>query len=74
MPWVNINTSLEELDAMKISRDYIHGAYTLAQKQQWTRQREAAMFKKVQENKGKATKYLGCLRIRTHGAAGGNAS
>jgi hypothetical protein len=58
MPWVNINTSLEELDAMKIPRDYIHGAYTPAQKQQWTRQREAAMFKKVQENKGKATKYL----------------
>lgn len=56
--WTNINTTLEELDAMKIPRDYIQSAYSPEQKQQWTRQREAVMLKKLVENKGKATRYL----------------
>ena len=54
----DINTTLEELDEMKIPRDYIHGACSPEQKQQWTRQREAIMLKKLMESKGKATKYL----------------
>jgi len=54
----NINTTPEELDAMKIPRDYIHGAYSPEQKQQWTRQREATMLKKLSERKGTATRYL----------------
>jgi hypothetical protein len=56
--WANINTTLEELDEMKIPRDYIHGAYLPEQKQQWTRQREAVMLKKLMGSKGDTTKYL----------------
>lgn len=56
--WANINTSQEELDSMKIPRGYINGAYSLEQKQKWTREREAVMVKKVRECCGEATKYL----------------
>jgi hypothetical protein len=49
---------LEELDAMKIHRDYVHGAYSPDQKQQWTRQREPVMLKKLLERKGKAERYI----------------
>jgi len=56
--WADINTTLEELDEMKIPRDYVHGAYSPEQKRRWTRQREAVMFKKILERKGKATKYM----------------
>jgi hypothetical protein len=56
--WVDINTSFEELDAMKIPRDYIQGAYPAEQKQKWTRERESVMVKKIREGRGKATKYL----------------
>ena len=56
--WADINTSLEELDAMKIPRDYVRGAYSREQKQKWTREREVVMVKKVREGRGTATKYL----------------
>ena len=56
--WANINTTPQELDAMKIPRGYIDGAYPPEQKQQWSRQREAVMLKKVMESKAKATRYL----------------
>jgi len=58
LPWDNINTTSEELDAMKIPRDYVHGAYSPDQKQQWTRQREPMMLKKLLERKGKAERYI----------------
>jgi hypothetical protein len=57
--WANINTSLEELDEMKIPRDYIHGgAYSPEQKHQWTRQREGVMVKNLREGRGAARKFL----------------
>jgi hypothetical protein len=56
--WANINTTLAELDEMKIPRDYIHGAYSPEQKQQWTRQREGVMVKKLREGRGAATNLL----------------
>ena len=43
---------------MKIPRDYIHGAYSPEQKQQWTRQREGVMVKKLREGRGAATNLL----------------
>ena len=43
---------------MKIPRGYINGAYPPEQKQEWSRQRETVMLKKLMESKAKATRYL----------------
>jgi aldehyde:ferredoxin oxidoreductase len=56
--WANINTSHEDLDAMEIPRDYVDGAYSPEQKQEWSRQREGIMVKKLRESRGTATRCL----------------
>jgi hypothetical protein len=52
IPWANINTTNEELDALKIPRDYVNNAaYSADQKEQWTRQRDPVMLAKILEHK-----------------------
>jgi hypothetical protein len=46
IPWANINTTNEELDAMKIPCGYADGEYPTAQKAQWHRQREDVFIRK----------------------------
>jgi hypothetical protein len=56
--WANINTSDEELDSMKIPRDYVNGRYPAEQKERWHRQREQVIMKKITEQKGNAKQFV----------------
>ena len=58
IPWSNINTSREELDAMKIPRNYGNEAHSPDQIEKWHRQREAVMRKKIAEAKGDAERIV----------------
>ncbi len=58
IPWANINTTLEQLDTLKIPRDYLQGAYSVVQKEQWSRQREPVMLLKLLECRRNAERYL----------------
>lgn len=56
--WANINTSLEDLDRMRIPQKYVNRPYCQADKDRWNRQREEFMFGRIQENKGDAQNLL----------------
>jgi hypothetical protein len=56
--WANINTTLEELDQMKIPCGYVNGEYPQAQKEHWHREREKVFMKKILETKGDAGRFL----------------
>jgi hypothetical protein len=56
--WANINTTNEELDAMKIPRGYVNGNYPSEQKEQCHRQREEVFIRKLLEHKGDAEKLI----------------
>jgi hypothetical protein len=58
IPWANINTTNEELVAMKIPRGYANGNYPTAQKEQWHRQREDVFIRELLEQKGDAEKLI----------------
>jgi pheromone shutdown protein TraB len=58
IPWVNFNTTHEDLDALKIPREYLIETHSPEQKEKWTRQREPVMLKKILERKGNATQLL----------------
>jgi hypothetical protein len=58
VPWANINTSLAELPDMGIPDDYADGDYAAEQKDQWNRQREQVMFRKLLENCGAAKRLI----------------
>ena len=58
IPWANINTTNEELEAMKIPRGYGNGNFATAQKEEWHRQREELFMKKLLEQKRNAEKLI----------------
>jgi hypothetical protein len=58
IPWANINTTNEQLDAMKIPRGYGSENFATAQKEQWHRQREEVFIKNLQEQKHNAEKLI----------------
>lgn len=56
--WGNINTTSEELDAMGIPRNYGDGNYAPEEKDQWHRQREQVMLKKIMGQKPGAKRVI----------------
>jgi hypothetical protein len=58
LPWVDINTTAEELETMNIPRDYVNGNYTNEQRERWHRLREEAFIQKLLEQKGDAQSLI----------------
>jgi aldehyde:ferredoxin oxidoreductase len=58
IPWVNINTSRDDLDRLGIPHDYVKGNFSEAQKRHWHSQREQVMLCKLKENWGEALNVL----------------
>jgi len=58
VPWVNINTSAEDLDRLGIPQDYVKESFSEAQKRNWHRQREQVMLGRLKENWGEASNAL----------------
>lgn len=56
--WENINTSHEDLDALGIPRNYANGGHSAEQVEEWHRQRECVMIKKIMEKKGDAESFI----------------
>jgi hypothetical protein len=58
IPWCDINTCFHDLDGLEIPRDYVLGEFSEAQKNQWHRQRELIMLRRLREGAGNAENIL----------------
>lgn len=58
VPWSDINTTPDDLDCLRIPRDYVNGNYTDAQKRRWHREREEVMLHKLREGRRNAENLL----------------